>query len=99
MHESMVSNETWTYECLSCLHEWRLEFEVGRFADGHGGEVVVYSHGGHRCTSPWAELYCPSCGCYDVKILPTGWAEVPPIPRQRYAELEMIFRLRRLHAY
>jgi hypothetical protein len=54
---------------------------------------------GQRCISPWAELFCPACGGYDVKILPTGWTTPSPIPRQRYAELEMIFRLRRLHAY
>ncbi|MCW2944483.1 MAG: hypothetical protein JWR24_1200 [Actinoallomurus sp.] len=99
MHESMVTRETWTYECLSCLHEWQEDYGVARFSDGHGGEVIVYSRMGHRCTSPWAELFCPACGGYDVKILPAGWTQVPPLPRQRYAELEMLFHLRRLHAY
>ena len=99
MHESMVSLEMWTYECLSCLHEWQVEFEVGRCQDGHGGEVIVHRREGQRCTSPWAELYCPSCGSYEVKILPTGWVQLAPLPRQRHAELEMLFHLRRLHAY
>ena len=99
MHESMISHETWNYECLGCLHEWQEEFEVGRSEDGHGGETVVYSQLGQRCISPWSELFCPSCGGYDVKILPTGWTARASIPRQRYSELEMIFRLRRLHAY
>jgi hypothetical protein len=99
MRESMISRETWKYECLGCLHEWQEDYEVGRSSDGHGGEVVVYNHLGHRCTSPWAEPVCPSCGAYDVKLLPTGWAVVTPIPRQRPTELELIFRLRRLHAY
>jgi hypothetical protein len=99
MHESMISHETWKYECLGCLHEWQKEFEVGRSSDGHGGEAVVYHHLSQRCTCPWAEPVCPSCGGYDVKILPTGWNVVAPIPRQRHTELEMIFRLRRLHAY
>ena len=99
MHESMISRETWKYECLGCLYEWEEEFEVGRSSDGHGGDVVVYSRMGQRCISPWAELCCPRCGGYDVKTLPTGWAEVAVLPRQRQSELEMIFRLRRLHAY
>jgi hypothetical protein len=99
MHESMISRETWKYECLGCLHEWQEDFEVGRSSDGHGGEVVVYRHFGQRCTSPWAEPVCPSCGGYDVKLLPTGWRVVAPIRRRRHTELEMIFRLRRLHAY
>src|SRR5690349_20521311 len=99
MHESMVSHETWTYECLTCLHEWQEEFEVGRCADGHGGDAVTYRRMGHRCVCPWAELFCPSCGGYDVKILPAGWVRVAPLPRQRRGELEMIFHLRRLHAY
>jgi hypothetical protein len=99
MHESMISRETWKYECLGCVHEWEEEFEVGRSSDGHGGETVVYSRKGHRCTSPWTELFCPSCGGYDVKTLPTGWAAALPLQRHRYAELEMVFRLRRLHAY
>jgi hypothetical protein len=99
MHESMISRETWKYECLACLHEWQEDYEVGRSSDGHGGAVVVYRHLGHRCTSPWTEPVCPSCGGYDVKPLPTGWRVVAPIPRRRDTELEMIFRLRRLHAY
>jgi Zn finger protein HypA/HybF involved in hydrogenase expression len=99
MHESMISRETWTYECRSCLHEWQEVFQAGRFSDGHGGEVIIYSRLGHRCTSPWAELFCPSCGGCDVKILPTGWTEGSPLPRRRHAELEMLFHLRRLHAY
>jgi hypothetical protein len=99
MHESMISREMWKYECLGCLHEWQEEFEVGRSSDGHGGDVVVYSRMGQRCISPWAELFCPRCGGYDVKTLPTGWVEVAALPRQHYSELEMIFRLRRLHAY
>jgi hypothetical protein len=99
MHESMISPETWTYECLACLHEWHEEFEVGHCADGHGGEVVYYRRNGHRCTSPWAELFCPSCGSYDVKILPPGRPRSQAVPPQRHGELEMIFKLRRLHAY
>lgn len=99
MYESMVSLETWSYGCSSCLHEWQVVFEVGRCPDGHGGEVIVHSRSGQRCTSPWAELYCPSCGGWEVKILPTGWTHVARLPRQRHAELEMLFHLRRLHAY
>lgn len=99
MHESMIWRETWTYECRSCEHEWHEEFEIGRSPDGHGGEVTVYSRMGQRCVSPWTELFCPSCGGYDVTILPTGWGRIPREPRRRQGELEMIFRLRRLHAY
>jgi hypothetical protein len=74
MHDCMVCHETWTYKCLGCLHDWHEEFDVGRFSNGHGGEVIVYRRMGHRCTSPWAELCCPRCGGYDVKIVPVGWA-------------------------
>jgi len=81
MHELMISRETWTYECLGCLLVWQKEYEVGRSEDGHGGEAVVYRYLGQRCISPWAELFCPSCGSYDVKILPTGWTAPPRIPR------------------
>jgi hypothetical protein len=81
MHESMVSRETWTYECLGCLHEWQEEYEVRRTLDGHGGEAIVYSRMGLRCVSPWAEPCCTSCGGYNVKILPTGWTAPPARPR------------------
>lgn len=81
MHESMISRETWKYECLGCLHEWQQEYEVRRSLDGHGGETVVYSRTGLRCVSPWAEPCCPSCDGYNVKILPTGWAAPPAPPR------------------
>jgi hypothetical protein len=80
MHESMVSREMWTYDCLGCLHEWQREFESRRSADGHGGDVIIYSLNGQRCVSPWSELYCPSCGGYNVKILPVGWAAVHTLP-------------------
>jgi hypothetical protein len=82
MHESIVSRETWTYECLGCLHEWQQEYEVRRSLDGHGGETTVYSRMGLLCVSPWAEPFCPSCGGYNVKILPTGWAASAAPPRQ-----------------
>lgn len=84
MHESMISSETWTYECLGCLHEWREEYEVRRSPDGHGGEAVVYSRSGLRCVSPWAEPCCPGCGGYNVKILPTGWTAPPTPPAPRH---------------
>jgi hypothetical protein len=99
MHESMISREMWTYECLACEHEWSEDFEVCCCADAHGGEVVYYRRKGHRCTSPWTEPFCPSCGSYDVKILPPGRPRSQAVPPQRHAELEMLFRLRRLHAY
>lgn len=71
MHDSMALIETWTYECLSCLHEWNVDYQVGRCADGHGGAVVHYRRNGHPCLSPWSEPRCPSCGGCDVKIMPT----------------------------
>lgn len=99
MGESMISLETWTFECAGCLHEWREDFEVGHAADGHGGAVVYYRRDGHPCTSPWSERCCPSCGGYDVKIVPHASVRARPRPSRRYAELELVFRLRRLHAY
>lgn len=81
MRESSTSPETWTYECLGCLHEWQEEYEVRRAPDGHGGEAVVYSRRGLRCLSPWAEPCCPSCGGYNVKVMPAGWTAPPAGPR------------------
>ena len=83
MHDSMISREMWTYDCLGCLYEWQEEFEVRRSPDGHGGEAVVYGRGGHRCVSPWAELCCPACGGYNVKTFPVGWTA--PLTRPRPA--------------
>lgn len=99
MRDSMVSTETWNYECSTCLHQWNDEYEVWQGSDGHGGAVVGYLRNGHRCTSPWSELVCPACGGYEAKILPTHRDRRPTVPRQRGTELEMLFRLRRLHCY
>ncbi|GAA4140807.1 hypothetical protein [Actinomadura keratinilytica] len=100
MHDTWSSHESWVYECLNCLTTWREEFEVVHTADGHGGEVVVYAHEGHPCTTPWLDHVCPRCRCQSVKTFPGARRRARAEPRTAARnDLEIVFRLRRLHAY
>jgi hypothetical protein len=94
-------HENWVYECTGCLHVWQEAYAVQHAADGHGGDAVVYLRDGQRCLSPWVDHLCPGCGCRDIKAVPAPWAthaDALPEPHH-HPELEMVFRLRRLHAY
>jgi hypothetical protein len=100
MREPLIALEVWRYECRSCLHEWQESFEVWYVPDGHGGDAVGYRHDGQSSTSPWTELMCPACHCCMVQTFPATMVKRRPVPRPpRPDDLEMIFRLRRLHAY
>ncbi|GLW62033.1 hypothetical protein Arub01_02770 [Actinomadura rubrobrunea] len=100
MRDTWASRESWVYECLNCLTTWAEEFQVTHTADGHGGEVVAYSHEGYPCTTPWADHVCPNCRCQNVTTFPATrrrrQAEAHP---QGADDLELVFRLRRLHAW
>lgn len=100
MREPVVSREVWRYECLSCLYEWQESYEVWHVADGHGGDAVGYHHDGQSSTSPWTELMCPTCHGCSVKTFPATTIVRRPVPQaRRVDDLDMLFRLRRLHAY
>lgn len=100
MREAVTSHERWVFECLSCLRMWAEEYDAQHLADGHGGEVVLYEHHGHRCPSPWADHTCPGCASPNIKAFPAPEAARRQGPSARpTSELELVFRLRRLHAY
>jgi hypothetical protein len=101
MREPLIALEVWRYECLSCLHEWQESYEVWYVPDGHGGDAVGYRHDGQCSTSPWTELMCPVCHGCAVQTFPSRTTVVRrPLPRpQRVDDLDLLFRLRRLHAY
>ncbi|MBW8481650.1 hypothetical protein [Actinomadura parmotrematis] len=101
MRDAWSSHEVWVYECLCCAASWDEEFEVRHTADGHGGEGVVYEHAGHRCTVPWCDDHtCAACGSQNVKAFSAPWRRRATAPEaRRDSGLEMLFRLRRLHAW
>jgi hypothetical protein len=101
VREPLISREVWHYECVSCLHEWREIFEIWHVPDGHGGEAVLYRHDGLSSTSPWTELMCPSCHGCSVRTFPgsTVVRRAAPPPRRSADVLDILLRLRRLHAY
>jgi hypothetical protein len=100
MYETWSSHETWVYECLCCFEIWEEEFDIRHSADGRGGEVVVFEHHGHRCPTPWVDHACPYCGSVNVKAVQAPWGRGEPAVRTRTRDdLELVFRLRRLHAY
>lgn len=100
MREPIIALEVWRYECLCCLHEWEETFEVWHVADGHGGEAVGYRHDGQFSTSPWTELMCPACHGCSVKTFPAATVTRRPVlPPRRTDHLDMLLRLRRVHAY
>ncbi|KAB2344061.1 hypothetical protein [Actinomadura rudentiformis] len=100
VRDAWSSHESWVYECLCCSTTWEEQFEARHTADGHGGEAVVYEHDGHRCTTPWTDHVCPNCESQNVKALPAPWAKRSDVPlAHRGDDLELVFRLRRLHAW
>jgi hypothetical protein len=100
MREPVIALEIWRYECLCCLHEWEETFEVWYVANGHGGDAVGYRHDGQFSTSPWTELMCPVCHGCSVKTFPAATVVRHPVsPPRRADHLDMLLRLRRLHAY
>ncbi|WP_157429884.1 hypothetical protein [Actinomadura oligospora] len=100
LHEAWSNHEVWVYECQNCGRTWDEEFEVRHVADGHGGEAVAYEHDGHSCTTPWTEHLCPDCQRARVRAWPAPWRRHHAVPPTRKGDdLELVFRLRRLHAY
>ncbi|WP_153531867.1 hypothetical protein [Actinomadura macrotermitis] len=100
MRDAWSSHEVWVYECLHCDTTWDEEFDVRHASDGHGGEGVVYEHEGHRCMAPWCDHTCPTCGGQNVKSYAAPWRK--RVSAQRAAAdsgLDVVFRLRRLHAW
>ncbi|MFI0351431.1 hypothetical protein [Actinomadura sp. 9N407] len=100
MHEAWSSHETWVYECQCCSTTWAERFEIRHSPDGHGGDAVVFRRDGQRCMSPWVDHVCPNCESQNVRasLAPWGW-HAPVVPAPRPDDLELVFRLRRLHAY
>ncbi|XVQ12499.1 hypothetical protein ACQP1W_08050 [Spirillospora sp. CA-255316] len=100
MREAWSSHEIWVYECLHCTMTWEEEFDVRHSADGHGGEVELFEQDGQRCITPWIDHVCPHCGGQNVKALPAPWGrQVTGVQAATADDLELVFRLRRLHAY
>jgi hypothetical protein len=100
MRETWSSHATWVYECLYCFETWEEEFDIRHSADGHGGEVVLFEHDGHRCTTPWVDHTCPYCGSLNVKAVQAPWARGEPIVRTHpHDDLQLVSRLHRLRAY
>ncbi|WP_344590265.1 hypothetical protein [Actinomadura vinacea] len=100
MHEAWSSHETWVYECQNCFTTWEEEYDVRHSADGHGGEVELFEKDGQRCMTPWVDHVCPTCAGQNVKTLPTPLGRhATATPSGNREDLELVFRLRRLHAY
>lgn len=100
VHEAWSSHETWVYACQVCRTTWDEEYEVLFSEDGHGGDVVVFERNGQRSTTPWSDHCCPRCMSENVRAYMAPWGEHEPmVPVQRRDDLELVFRLRRLHAY
>ncbi|WP_067483498.1 hypothetical protein [Actinomadura hibisca] len=100
VRDAWSSHEIWIYECGCCGTSWDEEFDVRHTADGHGGEAVVYEHDGCRCMTPWLDHPCRECSSGNVKAFAAPWrrrAAVPPVAKED--ALELVFRLRRLHAW
>ncbi|MDL4772381.1 MULTISPECIES: hypothetical protein [Thermomonosporaceae] len=100
MRDAWSSHESWVYECLCCFTTWNEEFEVQHIGGGHHEEGIVYEHDGHRCMNPWSDHPCPGCESNNVKAYSAPWTVHVDAPHaQRADDLELVFRLRRLHAW
>ncbi|MEW2355915.1 hypothetical protein [Spirillospora sp. NPDC029432] len=100
VHEPWSSHETWVYECQNCETTWDEEYEVRHCADGHGGDAVVFERYGQRSLTPWSDHACPGCASENVRAYLAPWGRrTPMVPVQRRDDLEIVFKLRRLHAY
>ncbi|MFC5744026.1 hypothetical protein [Actinomadura rugatobispora] len=100
MRDAWSSHETWVFECVNCATTWEEEFDVRHCADGHGGEVELFEHDGQRCTTPWIDHVCPGCAGQNVKARPASWRRrTTAVRAPARDDLELVFRLRRLHAY
>jgi hypothetical protein len=99
MRDAWASHESWVYECLACATVWEEEFDINHTDDGHGGEAVVYERDGQRCTSPWTDHVCPSCRSQNVKVFASQWRHEQESEAGQPSHLELVFKLRKLHAY
>lgn len=97
----MTVQESWVYHCGHCQHVWREDFEVHHTDDGHGGDAASYYRGGERSIAPTADRVCGNCGCYSINARPSPRLRREPLmpPPVKPYDLELIFRMRRLHAY
>ncbi|WP_157610109.1 hypothetical protein [Spirillospora albida] len=94
------THEAWVYECVHCEHIWNEQFEVRHSDDGHSHDGVAYERHGQRCMTPWSDHVCPRCGAQNVKAVAGAFGRHPIVPEARRGnELELVFRLRRLHAW
>ncbi len=100
MHEVWSSHEAWVYECLACMTTWEEQYETRHYADGHGGEAVVYEKEGQRCMTPWTDHACPNCQSQNIKVLsaPRGKPRVMPAARSGN-DIAMVYHLRHIHAF
>ena len=101
MRESVTAQESWVYHCGHCLHVWHEDFEAHHTDDGHGGDAVSYYRQGERCLSPSCDRVCPNCGACSCRGRPAAATRPEPVPPPlvRPYDLELIFRMRKLHAY
>src|SRR5262249_17509191 len=100
LRDTVTAQESWVYNCVRCLTVWQEDYEVHHTDDGHGGDAVTYFKGGGRCLAPVSGHTRANCGRGAVRSRPAPWAKpesVRPAPRRN--DLELVFRLRRLHAY
>jgi hypothetical protein len=99
--ESLTFHESWLYNCAHCMTVWQEDYEVRCNDDGHGHESVIYFRDGQRCVTPWVDHSCPTCKSCAVKSRPAPWSTKPvEVPSQRQtSHLDLVFHLRRLHAY
>ncbi|WP_033322017.1 hypothetical protein [Actinomadura atramentaria] len=98
MKDTWTSHETWVYECQNCGRRWDEQYDVVHGDDHHGHEATVYQRGGQPAVPPWVEHRCPNCRSENIYTAP--YRRNPAVPRSRHGgDLELVFKLRRLHAW
>jgi hypothetical protein len=70
MRDITTSHETYHFFCRRCSHAWEQAYDIRRWTDNQGQERVACTIAGAPVTAPWGEVSCPSCGGFQVSLVP-----------------------------
>lgn len=61
MHETYVTEETYSFICSDCGHQWSASYQARHSQDPDGDELCIWSRAGFPSLAPDAGMLCPSC--------------------------------------